>query len=214
MTEIHETTQESIYGYKALRRIPEKMSPWDLVYVMPPKSIFVGEGAGVYELVRVQAAGVEMHHEVDVVDENGDPLPDVLVMIGYPGGGPDLSRYMPLENYWPQSPAVLMGNAQYTDMAGRVKHTYRSGGEDIWIWDIGEDKVLKATSAIVKNCKWVTEKIGMFNHTGVRLRFQRRLDGRLPKLQEFQNLQSQLIYQARLIAHLAAETGINISAIT
>lgn len=163
--------------HNELRRIPDNMVLWNMRLKLAPKSLWDGDGGGKYVLVDVAQAGIEQHHQVELIDEESRPLPDVWVIFGYPGGGPDLSRLSPAENYWPNSPMVLRGNAQRTGIAGYVQHTFSSGGEDIWIWDVGPDGILKLPSAIVKNCTWTVPPVGWSNHTGVRIRFQRQLDG-------------------------------------
>ncbi len=174
-------TDQIDYGHEDLRRIPDSMTPWNMQFVIPPSSLWDGEDTGKYALVDVDQATIELHHQVEVIDENGDPLGDVWVIFGFPGGGPDLGRLGPTENYWPGAPAVLKGNAQKTSMAGYAQHTFRSGGEDIWVWDLDDDGILKLPSPIVKNCAWTTPPTGWSNHTGVRLRFQRRRADIVPR---------------------------------
>lgn len=155
------------YGYKALTGIPKTMAPWGMRLDLPSSSEY-----GEYVLVDVGQADIEQHHQVEVIDENGDPLRKVWVIFGYPGAGPDIDL-APTENYWRGAPSVLKGNARQTNVTGYAQHTFQSGGEDIWIWDI-DDGVLKLPSPIVKGCHWVSTPTGKFEHTGVKLLFQRR----------------------------------------
>ncbi len=194
-------TDQIDYGYEELRRIPDEMAPWNMVFVMPPKSIWDGPDSGKYVLVDVDQASIEQHHQVEVLDENGDPLADVWVIFGFPGGGGrDLGGLNPKENYWSGAPAVLNGNAQKTSLAGYAQHTTGQGGEDIWIWDLDDDGVLKLPSPIIKNCTWVTPPTGWSNHTGVRLRFQRRRADIVPKKQQLADLEAR-------VAALEAQLG-------
>jgi hypothetical protein len=193
-------TDQIDYGYEELRRIPDEMAPWEMNLVLPPNSIWDGEDTGKYVLVGVDQASIELHHQVEVLDENGNPLADVWVIFGFPGGGPDLGRLNPKENYWPGAPAVLMGNAQKTSLAGYAQHTFKTGGEDIWVWDLDDEGVLKLPSPIVKNCKWTTPPVGWSNHTGVRLRFQRRRDDIVPEKQQLADLEAR-------VAALEAQLG-------
>lgn len=156
------------YGFDALKGIPDKMSPWGLQLAQPYLSDY-----GEYVLIEVAPADVELHHQIEVIDENGEPLRGVGVMFGFPGGGGKQGP-VPQENHWRGSPQIINGNPQVTNYAGYAQHTFQAGGEDIWIWDINEDGVLELPSPIVKNCRWVGTPVGRFEHTGVKLRFQRR----------------------------------------
>lgn len=156
------------YGFDTLRGIPDKMSPWGLQLAQPYPSDY-----GEYVLIEVAPADVELHHQVEVIDENGEPLRGVGVMFGFPGGGGQPGP-TPRNNYWRGSPTIINGNYQVTDSSGYAQHTFQAGGEDIWVWDIDEDEVLELPSPIVKNCRWVGTPTGRFEHTGVKLRFQRR----------------------------------------
>lgn len=154
-----------IYGHEKLFGAPEDMQEWGVwVETFEPTSY------GEYALIGLEPAGIEGGHQVVVIDENGRPLDGVGVVFGYPGGGPDINA-RPRINLWPGSPRVLKGNLVYT-LLGQAQHTFQSGGEDIWIWDIDLAGVLKYPSAIVRNCKWI--KTGKFIHHGVRATFQRR----------------------------------------
>jgi hypothetical protein len=157
--------------YKQLFGIPEKMWSWGLGLQNPRPSEF-----GQYGVVDIRPAGIEMHHQVEVVDENGFPLANIWVIFGFPAGGPDINLGV-RQNYWIGSPAVLKGNAQMTPISGCVQHTFQQGGEHIWIWDIDEEGDLKLPSPIVTNCSWQRTPVGVFEHTGVKITFQRRLQG-------------------------------------
>lgn len=157
--------------YEPLWSIPPAMDDWHLRLSSPAPSQF-----GQYVLVGCQQAGIELHHEVEVVDENGFPLSGVWVIFGFPGGGPDI--HLPVRrNYWQAAPAVLKGNAQKTGLSGTVRHTFQQGGEDIWMWDIDAEGDIKLPSPIVHNCTWQRTPVGAFEHTGVRLTFQRQRVG-------------------------------------
>lgn len=177
------------YPHEALFGIPEAMSSWNMRLELPAQS---SQDFGEYVLVGVEQAGIELHHQVEVLDESGDPLSGVWVIFGFPGGaGPELNL-APTQNFWPGSPAVLRGNAQRTPITGYAQHTFNEGGEDIWIWDLDEDGVLKLPSPIVKNCTWQRTPTGSFEHTGVKLTFQRRLTGVKPRQQRLQELEDRV----------------------
>lgn len=198
------------YGFDALRGIPEKMSPWGLQLEQPYPSDY-----GEYVLVEVAPADIELHHQVEVIDENKEPLRGVGVMFGFPGGNGDPGP-APATNHWRDSPSLIRGNFQVTNYAGYAQHTFQAGGEDIWVWDINEDGVLELPSPIVKNCKWVGTPVARFEHTGVKLRFQRRdnrvelrtdrvdrLESSVNELTEInRNLQSRIELHERKIANL------------
>lgn len=201
------------YGYEEIIRIPERMYPFQPVLVQPIPSTWTGEDTGEYVLVDIDQSTIELHHQVEVLDENGDPLRDIWVVYGFPGGGPDLSWLTPKETYWPGAPAVLRGNAQKTTLAGYTQHTFKDGGEDIWIWDVDENGILKLPSTIVKNCKWTSPPIGWSNHTGVRLRFQRRRKDILPREDRTAQMEEMITWLERGMSHLAKEMGIDLSTI-
>lgn len=172
--------------YEKLWNIPDPMHPWQMRLNVPMASDF-----GEYALVDCQQAGIEQHHEVEVVDENGFPLSGVWVIFGYPGGGPNI--YLPVRrNYWSDAPAVLKGNVQKTSLSGVVQHTFQSGGEDIWIWDIDAEGDIKLPSPIVHNCAWQRTPVGAFEHTGVRLTFQRRRVGVVPLEERIRRMEQAL----------------------
>lgn len=177
--------QEINYGYEQLFSIPSEMGPWNLRLDNPQPSEF-----GQYVLVGCEQASIELHHQVDVIDESGLPLRNVWVIFGFPGGGPNIALGVSGRNYWVGSPAVLKGNAQKTTGGGYAQHTFSSGGEDIWIWDIDSDGDLKLPSPIVRNCTWQRTPVGMFEHTGVKLTFQRRRVGVVPLEQRLQALEA------------------------
>lgn len=174
------------YGYRELFGIPPEMAAWGMSLQLPYPSEFGG-----YALVEVEPADIELHHQVEIIDESGDPLRGVWVIFGFPGDGPDINLY-PRENHWRSAPSVLKGNAQKTNAAGYAQHTFKTGGEDIWIWDVGTAGVLKLTSTIVKGCKWVGPPAGQFLHTGVKLRFQRREAGVVPRQLRLEALEARV----------------------
>lgn len=186
-------SEEFNYGFDALKGIPEKMSPWGLQLEQPYPSDY-----GEYVLVEVAPADVELHHQVEIIDESGDPIRGLWVIFGFPGGGPDLGL-TPTENHWRGAPAALKGNAQVTNYAGYAQHTFQSGGEDIWVWDLNDEGILKLPSPIVKNCTWVSTPVGRFEHTGVKLRFQRRTKDIKPRAQRLDEIEARLAaLEARL----------------
>lgn len=178
--------QQINYAYESLYQIPPAMGPWNLRLENPQPSEY-----GQYVLVGCEQAGIELHHEVEVIDESGFPLRNVWVIFGFPGGGPSIGLGY-RRSYWQNAPAVLKGNAQKTSGGGHARHTFQSGGEDIWIWDIDAEGDLKLPSPIVRNCTWQRTPVGMFEHTGVRLTFQRRRAGVIPLEQRLQGLEAQL----------------------
>lgn len=182
-------TDQIEYTYEALFGIPQAMAPWNMSLELPAQS---SQNFGEYVLVSVEQAGIELHHQVEVIDESGDPLGGVWVIFGFPGGGPDINL-KPTQNFWPGAPAVLRGNAQRTPISGYVQHTFAEGGEDIWVWDLDSDGVLKLPSPIVKNCTWQRTPTGRFEHTGVKLTFQRRLTGVKPRQQRLQELEEAVL---------------------
>jgi len=182
------------YGYEALMGIPDEMGPWNMTFNAPYPSDY-----GEYVLVECEQADIELHHQVEVIDESGNPLRGVWVIFGFPGGGPDIAL-TPKQNYWRGAPAVLKGNAQRTNGAGYAQHTFQSGGEDIWVWDIDKEGVLRLPSPIIKNCTWQRTPVGRFEHTGVKLTFQRRMKGVVPRHQRFEELEAR-------VAALEAQIG-------
>lgn len=178
------------YTHDALFGIPSSMHPWNMRLDLPPPSTFQ-PNPGQYVLVGVEQAGIETHHQVEVIDESGDPLGGVWVIFGFPAGGPDINL-KPSQNFWPGAPAVLRGNAQKTPLGGYVQHTFADGGEDIWVWDLEPDGSLKLPSPIVRNCTWLGTPVGRFEHTGVKLTFQRRLTGVKPRQQRLAELEARV----------------------
>jgi hypothetical protein len=174
------------YGYEALMGIPEPMQPWNLRLELPFPS-----GFGEYVLIEVDQADIELHHQVELIDESGDPLRGVWIIFGFPGDGPSIPLN-PRENHWRGAPAVLRGNAQKTNYAGYAQHTFKTGGEDIWVWDVNREGVLKLPSPIVQNCTWVRTPVGQFEHTGVKLRFQRRQNDVVPRRQLLEELEARV----------------------
>lgn len=153
---------------------------------------------GEWVLVDYDHSPVEMHHVVQLIDESGEPVRGVWVMFGFPGGdGNDYGHLYPDMNYWRGSPQVLRGNAQQTSGGGEARHTFASGGEDIWVWDVYDNEqgysVLELPSAIVRNNLWIgPKKGGINNHTGAKLVFQRRKTGVVPDEQRFESLESRV----------------------
>ena len=203
------------YGFDALRGIPDKMSPWGLQLAQPYPSDY-----GEYVLIEVAPADVELHHQVEVIDENGETLRGVGVMFGFPGGGGQTGP-IPRNNHWRGSPAIINGNYQVTNYAGYAQHTFQSGGEDIWVWDINEDGALELPSPIVKNCRWVGTPTGRFEHTGVKLRFQKRRKGVQPRgdllkelLWRIETLEHQEEEQAQIIVNLRKKAELSNRKIT
>ncbi len=172
------------YDYQAVQRIPAAMAPWDMRIDIPVASQF-----GEYVLIGIEQAGIELHHEVEVVDESGLPLRGVWVIFGFPGGGPSIGL-SPSRSYWQNAPAVLRGNAQKTSTSGYVRHTFQSGGEDIWVWDLNSNNELTLPSPIVRNCTWQRNPVGVFEHTGVKLTFQRRQANVIPLSQRLSALEA------------------------
>lgn len=162
----------------------EEMEPWGMRINLPSQNEY-----GTYRLIDMAQADIEQHHQVEVLDENGLPLRGVWVLFLYPGGGgPDLSRLYPRVNHWRGCPlAVLNGNARRTNAAGYAQHTFGTGGETILIWDV-KDGVLELTSTVVENCNWVRPPVGMYEHTGVKLTFQRQRLDVVPQEQVIEDL--------------------------
>ena len=185
-----------MYGFNKLFGIPSNMSPWGMRldnYAPTPY--------GEYCLVKAEPATIETHHQVIVLDENGDPLPGAWVIFGFPGGGPSINL-QPSVNFWIDSPKILMGNAVRTDQSGYAQHTLGEGGEDIWIWDLNNAGELRYSSAIVRNCKWVQAQ---FVHTGVRLTFQRRDAAIKPEADRKAELDQRIANLEQMVQTLTAQ---------
>lgn len=185
------------YGYTAIEAIPEAMEPWGLDLSIASETKF-----GKYSLVGCEQATIEMHHQVVVLDESGRPMPGVCVVFGFDTGNDYAAK--PRGNYWTGSPHNLRGNVQFTDTAGYAQHTYGQGGEDVFIWDVEDDGVLRLSADIVGSCHWVNEQHGRFQHTGVRLTFQRRKVGIVPEQQRMNVLEEQVADLANQLADLRA----------
>lgn len=166
------------YGFDALNRIPKEMKPWGLTLEHP---VFPGK-LGQYVVVDISQATIEQHHQVEVINEDGDPLPGINVIFGF-GSGPDLSYLKPDETNWfGNQPSVLRGNAQVTDASGYAQHTFGSGGEWVFVWDLDDTGLLKYPSPILKDANW--RRVGdgaRFEHTGIKVVFQRRDLSVVPK---------------------------------
>lgn len=153
---------------------------------------------GEWVLVGYDHSSEEQHHQVQLIDEDGDPIMGVWVIFGYPGGdGKDYSHLIPMINHWRGSPQVLRGNAVKSDGSGTAKHTTGSGGEDIWVWDVQENaagvKVLELPSVVVRNNRILNIGGGGTNeHTGAKLTFQRRLAGVVPKAARLEDLERRM----------------------
>lgn len=188
------------YGHLALTGIPLRMSPWGMSLEQPYASAF-----GEYVVTDIRPADIEQHHQVEIINEDGEPLRGVWVIFGFPGGGPDIGL-TPTENHWRGAPQVLRGNAQTTNGGGYAQHTFKSGGEDIWVWDLDDEGVLRLPSPIVKNCKWVSTPTGRFEHTGVKIQFQRRAAGIVPRAQRLDGLERRITLLEHRFAARAGTT--------
>lgn len=164
------------YGIPRLESLPSQFSNRGLTLRPAQENKF-----GIYCLVGVEDSSEEQHHQVEVIDESGDPLRGVVVIWGYPGGGPNLGHLKANTVYWDGAPAVLKGDDETTGPDGSAKHVFQSGGEDFWIWDIDAKGVVRMPSDIVYNLKWVPTQRN--SHVGIKLRYQRRMHGVLPRAQ-------------------------------
>jgi hypothetical protein len=180
------------YDYKEIQKFPDRMDKWNLkLHRYDPTQY------GKYSLVDVTPAHIEMHHQVEVIDEGGDPLRGVWVMFGFHTGY-DYGHLMYDVSEW-NAYSVLRGNMVKTNAMGYAQHTYKDGGEDIFIWDIDDQKHQKLSSDVVSHCIWLSSSnhnsIDVpFLHTGVRLVFQRRVVG-IPvksQRQQIKELQDEL----------------------
>ena len=180
---------EKDYGYEALTVMPPGMSPWNNRIELPSMPSRHGE----YVLVDARAADIELHHQVTVLDENGDPLRGIWVIFGFPGGtGPKINLPLTM-NLWRDKPHVLVGNAQRTNGFGYAQHTVGEGGEDIFVYDVNPEGHLKYPSPIIKNNIWVGTGAGApFEHTGVHLTFQRRDVDVVPRGDELAQIKARL----------------------
>ena len=178
--------QKQIYGYAALEGIPGAMAAWEMGF--HPSH---GSKYGRYVLVDVRPATIELHHQVQVIDESGWPLRGVWTVFGFDTG--KKLNVQASKIAWIQHPQPI-GNPQQTNAMGYAQHTVGSGGENIYLWAI-EDEVL-LPSPMVTNCTWVDTSApgAAFIHTGVILTFQRRLAHVIP----------QKMYQAKLEARILA----------
>lgn len=174
--------------------IPQEMKEWNMYLVEPYPS-----DLGKYELVECTQADIEMHHQVEVIDEDGFPLRGVWVIFGF-DTGPEINL-TPSKNYWINPPRNMRGNAQRTDGAGYAEHTFGEGGENIWIWDVEPDGVLRLPSPIVENCTWVSTPTGRFNHTGVKLVFQRKRKGIIPQKDKIKELEDRIFAIEQYLGH-------------
>jgi hypothetical protein len=164
--------EKELYGYNALRGIPEAMHFFKIGHVEHP--LLTSNNPGQYVLVGVEPADIEQHHQVYVIDEHNEPLPGVWVIFGF-GSGRNLNTLKPNNMLWTNGPGELRGNAQRTNRMGYAQHTFGpETGETVWIWDV-QDNTLELPSVIVHSLKWLDAgNAGLFVHTGIKLTFQRR----------------------------------------
>ncbi|MCB9099802.1 MAG: hypothetical protein H6632_09700 [Anaerolineales bacterium] len=167
------------YGYEALGGIPREMDAFKIGDVAHPQ--LTNKNPGQYVLVGVEPAWIEQAHQVEVIDEHGDPLQGVWVIFGF-SSGKNLNGLKPRDNFWTNSPGDIRGNAQRTNRMGYAQHTTGpKTGETVWIWDVSTGK-LELPSVIVHSLKWInTEAGGPFIHSGVKLTFQRRREDIEPR---------------------------------
>ena len=182
-------TDQMEYGFDALTVMPPHMGPWNNHIELPSMPSKYGE----YVLVEASAADIELHHQVTVLDESGDPLRGIWVIFGFPGGqGPKINLPLTM-NLWRGKPAVLVGNAQRTNGYGYCQHTVGEGGEDIWVYDVNPEGQLLYPSPIIKNNIWIGTGAGApFEHTGVHLTFQRRDVNVVPKANRLKSLEERV----------------------
>lgn len=179
----------------AIKMTPPAMRPWNLRIEAPVHDSLYGS----YILVEVEQADIEQHHQVIVLDEDEQPLRNVWVIFGF-GSGKDYGSLMPDVNHWIGAPVVLTGNARRTDAAGYAQHTFGEGGETIFIWDVHTVREsnqpwyseLSLPSTMVKNCTWQRPPVGMFEHTGIRLTFQRQKVGVVTQRDQLAELEQRI----------------------
>lgn len=194
------------YGYEALLGIPAVMDAFKIGEVVHP--VLTDKNPGQYVLVGVEPAWIEQHHQIEVLDEHGDPLPGVWVIIGF-DTGKNLNALKPRTNLWSGSPADLRGNAQRTNRMGYAQHTFGpETGETVWVWDV-QDGVLELPSVIVRSLKWIdTAEGGPFIHSGVKLTFQRRRKDVEPRGRRLDRIDDTLTsLQATVKSLLEAQPG-------
>ncbi len=178
--------QIEIYGYAALENTPPEMDPWTLGF--HPSH---GSKYGRYVLVEVRPAYIEMHHQVQVIDEDGIPVRGLSVIFGF-DTGPHINLKAD-KIAWENHPEDLRGNHQRTDAMGYAQHTFYEGGENIFLGAI-EDGVLRP-SPMVTSCSWIgpgKSPIAPFIHTGVILTFQRRKAGVIPRRMYLNRLEARI----------------------
>lgn len=173
--------QHSAYDHQALLGLPVEMDPWGATLELgqPTES-------GQYVLVGCEPADIESHHQVLVIDEDGRPLGGVGVLFAFSTGPAVAPR--PRVNYWTGAPRILNGNYQRTNLAGEARHTFGEGGETIWVWDV-RSETLELSSDVVFDCRWIPER---FNHTGLKLTFQRRRKGIVPIKRRLADIEDRL----------------------
>lgn len=133
--------------------------------------------AGLYYSIEVQQATAELRHEAMVVDQDDRPLAGVAVLFGYDTGD---KHPLPSLDYWGKF-GELRGNLQYTNGAGEAFHTFKDGGEDIFVVDYQVENGIQCiarASDVWWNCPSVNVGGGgRFEHTGVRIKFRRYTPG-------------------------------------
>ena len=159
--------------YERLDFVPEEMHPWVNTIEQP-----IASEKGEFVVVRLEQSPVEQNHQVIVLDENGLPFPHAGVFFGLPGHNQSPGVPMPRHSYWKHDrPRVLGGNYQVSGHGAFCQHTVGGGGEDVWVWQIGEDGTQLYSSHIVKGMGMVSGAPGRNNHTCVRVTFQLRRPG-------------------------------------
>lgn len=197
------STEKEKYGYEALYGIPQEMAPFQIGHLEHPN--LSDRNPGQYVLVGVEPAWIEQHHQVEVIDEHGDPLPGVWVIFGF-GSGKDLNALKPNVNFWSNGPVVLTGNAQRTNRMGYAQHTFGpETGETVWVWDVQGD-VMELPSVIVHSLKWIdASAAGRFIHTGVKLTFQRRRNDVEPRGPRLDRIEAMLESLKKRVDQLSSE---------
>lgn len=204
---LDEQEEKKLFGYNALEAIPAAMTAWNL-NINPP--LISQNNPGQYVLGGVEQAWIEQHHQVEILDESGDPLPGVWVIFGFPASQKPVINLKPATNRWFQSPAVLIGNAQRTNRMGYAQHTLGEGGEDIWVWDL-QDGLLELPSPIIKNCSFIAApEAGAWSlHTGVKLIFQRRREDVEPRGRRLDRMEAAIHSLEERIVSLESGSGAN-----
>jgi hypothetical protein len=155
-----------------LNKIPPEMAAWNTLKIKKPIPTAQGRH---WALVGCEPARIEQSHQVLLLDEDGNPAQNTVVVFGFgKGGGTDYTGALAASpNNWHECPAVINGNAVKV-INGYAQHTYGGGGEDIWVWDLEPDGSLNNPSDIVYGNIWINtggQPFG-FNHQGTFLTFQ------------------------------------------